>query len=299
MPLQILFSVILPIFALIGVGVVMDRCFKLDLPTLSKLNFYVFVPALCFAKLLEAHITARDLTTIGAFSLLHALVLLGLSWLIFSHRSLRDSRTVLTLCAIFYNCGNYGIPLTQLAFGSDAVGIIVIVIIVQTFLVFTLGIWMMEHKASGARTVLQGMAKSPVIYAVVLALLFRVLRVEVPAPVMAPIRYLSDGLISLALLTLGIQLSRTKLSRSFAPLTAVTAMRLLISPALAALLVIPFHFAPHIAPVLIVGAGFPIAVNVYIIAVEYRQGEDLTSQSIFVSTLVSAITMAGLIAWLK
>ena len=48
---QILYSVILPVFIIIGVGWLLDRKFQLDLPTLSKLNFYVFVPALMFVML--------------------------------------------------------------------------------------------------------------------------------------------------------------------------------------------------------------------------------------------------------
>ena len=46
---------------------------------------------------------------------------------------------------------------------------------------------------------------------------------------------------------------------------------------------------------LAVAAGFPVAVNLTILAAEYRQDEALATQSIFLTTLLSAATVAVLI----
>lgn len=56
----ILANVILPIFVIIGVGFLMDRLFHLDMRTLSKLNFYVFIPALTFVKFLESDLSGES-----------------------------------------------------------------------------------------------------------------------------------------------------------------------------------------------------------------------------------------------
>ena len=52
--LQLCATIILPIFALIGIGAVADRCFRLDLPTLSRRCFHLFLPALIFVKVIAA-----------------------------------------------------------------------------------------------------------------------------------------------------------------------------------------------------------------------------------------------------
>ena len=44
----------IPIFILIGVGFILDRKFKLDLYTLSKLNFYILLPTFVFRAMYEA-----------------------------------------------------------------------------------------------------------------------------------------------------------------------------------------------------------------------------------------------------
>lgn len=277
----------------------LDRAFRLDLPTLSKLNFYVFVPALSFVKLLEARISSFDMMTVGLFSFTHLLLMLALSWGLFSFRAFRSQKTILTMGSIFYNAGNFGIPLTALAFGANAVGIIAIVLVVQNFLNFTIGIWLFEHKANDFRRVLAGMAKVPVVYAVIVALLLRGLTINLPTQLMSPLRYLSDGLIPIALITLGVQLARTRLSSNLLPLTSVTVMRLLVSPMMAAVLALIFGFGAHLSQILIVAAGFPVAVNVYLLAAEYQQGEELASQSIFISTLLSAVTLSILLLFFQ
>jgi len=296
---QILLSVILPVFFIIGIGWLLDRRFQLDLPTLSKLNFYVFVPALMFVLLLEEKITGTELLGVGAFSLAHFVLLFALAWIVFLHRRLRDRRTVMTLGTVLYNCGNFGIPLVLLAFGHGPIGVLVIIIMVQNFVTFTAGVWLMERQARSAGSALANMLKMPTLYAIVLALLLRWQGWEVPGPLMKSIKYLADGLIGIALLTLGVQLSRARLSRALGPVTAVTGMRLLASPLLAAALVPFFHFSKEVTAVLVVAAGFPVAVNLTILSAEYRQHEDLASQSIFISTLLSAVTLAVLLAVMK
>jgi len=157
-------------------------------------------------------------------------------------------------------------------------------------------VWLMERQARAAGSALVNMLKQPTLYAIVLALLLRGLGWTVPKPLMDAIKYLGDGLIGVALLTLGVQLSRARLSRALAPVGAVTGMRLLVSPLLAAALAPLFHFSREITAVLIVAAGFPVAVNLTILSAEYRTHEDLAAQSIFISTLLSAVTLAVLLA---
>jgi len=296
MMLDILQQVILPIFLLIGLGALIERIFALDQPTLSKLNFYVFVPALSFVILLNAELSAAQMGTVGLFSLAHALALFAVAGGVGLLPALRAQRTPVALGAMLYNIGNYGIPHTALAFGREQVGIVAIVIVAQNLLTFTLGIWLMERRVRGtAKGALLGMVKLPVLYAVALALLLRALSVAPPAPLRVPLDYLADGLIPLALLTLGAQLARAKPGTDSAALVAITGLRLLISPLLAFLLVGLFDITGITARVLIVAAGFPVAVNLTILAAEYRRDEALAARAIFLTTLLSAATVAVLI----
>jgi len=137
---NVFLSVIVPIFALIGVGTVMDRCFRLDLPTLAKLNFHVFVPALLFVKMLEADIDGSAIALIAAYTAVHITLLYIGAWCLFSWSKFRRHRTVLSAGAALANVGNYGIPLTVMAFGEQYLGVLAVVIMAQNLITYTIGL---------------------------------------------------------------------------------------------------------------------------------------------------------------
>lgn len=288
---------VLPIFLIIGIGVLLDRKFKLDLPTLSRLNFYVFVPALVFVSLLEAELPGGEMFRVALFAVVHLAVLYLLCLVLF-RKWFASSRTVLTLSVLFFNCGNYGFPLVALAFGNQYLGIAAIVLMVQNLLSFTFGIWLLEKEHRGLGKVLLGMLKIPVVWAVAIPFVLRGLGWGLPGPVLESAGYLGDGLIPVALLTLGAQLSRSFGLKNLVPISAVGVLRLAVAPALAWLLLwLPiFGLDAGTERVLVVLMGLPVAVNVYILAAEYRRDEALASQAVFWTTLASALTVSFLLA---
>ena len=296
MALTLFINFILPIFILIGVGMVMDRSFQLDLPTLSKLNFYVFVPALIFIKTLDANLSPALFGTVALFTTIHMVLMFLLGWSLFKLPPFRSQRPVLTLAAVLSNAGNYGIPLATLAFGALGAGAMAIVVLVTNFATFTIGLWVMDTRQSHWREAIKGLLKVPVVWAVIAALLLLAFKIELPKPIRDPLAYLSDGLIPVALITLGIQLSRSRIGARLGLVSLVTAIRLLASPLLALVMVALWKLVSpgsiaSVAPIMIIAAGLPVAVNVYVISMEYKRDYDLASQIIFTTTLLSALSL--------
>jgi predicted permease len=297
--IEVFVSIILPIFAVIGVGALMGRLFSLDAGTLSKLNFYVFVPAILLSKILDSDLDPARFGTAVVFVVIHLLLMLAVSLVLFSLGPLKVHRRTLTLGALFYNAGNYGLPLAQLAFGEEALGIMAFVVMVQNLASFTLGLWLVADGRQGWRGALKQSLKAPAIYATLIGLMLNTLGIVLPRPVRIPVDILADGLIPVALLTLGVQLSQVRISSHLGALSALAIARLLLSPLLAAGLaavgqvLLPETLA--VAPVLVVAAGLPVAVNVYILSAEYDREPELASQMVFWTTLVSALTVT---AWL-
>ncbi|MFO7955562.1 MAG: AEC family transporter [Candidatus Brocadiia bacterium] len=292
-------SIILPIFVLIGVGVALDRLFRPDVRTLSKLNFYVFVPAFVFIKFLDADLALRAMADIAAFRLLHVGVLLGLALVLCRNRRLRPDRSVVTLAAMFFNGGNYGIPLVVFAWSEAMVGPLAIIIMINNLVTFTLGIGLVQQEWRGLGAFARHMATVPMIWAIGLALGIDAAGWTVPPQVYDPLNYLADGLIPVALLTLGVQLSRSRLARTALPLGVVTVLRLIVSPLVAAGLVLLLGVESPLAEMLIVVSGLPVAVNVFILSEEYGKDPELASQAVFWTTLLSAGTLSVLLALVR
>jgi len=299
--IQIFTEIILPVFLLISVGVAADRFLPVDLGTISKLSFYVFISAVVFVKLIDSQLDPAHFGIVTAFSLVHLLVSLVVAWQFFRLRPFRENREVLTMGTVFFNCGNFGIPFAQLAFGDLGVSVMTILLTTQLIANFTIGLWLVGVGQGNWRLLALAFLKSPVIYAILAALLVSGLHITLPKPVYQSAQYLAGGMVPMALLTLGVQLSRSRGLGQIRPLATISLVRLVLSPLLAAGMVAaasawlgPAISGPlqELGPILIASLGLPVAVNVYILSVEYHRDPELASQSIVWTTLLSALTLS-------
>ena len=103
-----------PILVLIGVGFILDRKFKLDLYTLSKLNFiYCYLP-LYFERCTEAKLNSGTLEIV--FCALCVLILNSILSNVVGKMQGYDVAKIATLknCVMFNNVGNMGVALCYL-----------------------------------------------------------------------------------------------------------------------------------------------------------------------------------------
>jgi predicted permease len=297
---SILLNITLPVFLLIGAGIFADRAFKLDLPTLTRLCFNILLPALVFIKTLDAGLTPEVFGGVTAVNVVHTVVLFAITWGLFSLPALRSHRPISSLAAVTPNAGNYGIPLAAMAYGAEGAHVMAIIVMIQIFFTITAGIWIVDSGRSSLRQIITSFLKVPLLWAAVLALLLAGLNIQLPAPIRTATEYLSAGLVPVALVTLGIQLSRSRAAGEVKLLSIITIFRLFLSPLLAVGLLALWKTVSGddlgvAGPVLVIAAGMPVAVNVFILASEYDQDSHLASQTIFWTTALSALTLT---AWL-
>lgn len=297
--LDIFSTSIIPLFILIAIGVLLDKFFKIDIPTLSKLNFYIFSPALLFALIYESELQANEILEIGGFTFIHMVVLYVLAVGVFSLKVFAEKRPVLSMGTLFYNAGIYGIPLMLLAFDENAVGVVAIVLAVQAVLFFSVGIVLFDAGTAGLKQSLITLLKYPMLYAIGLGFLLRALGITLPEAITAPLDYIVGGFVAVALITLGAELSRSSIAGDIVPVSGITVVRLMLSPLAAAALLLVFDFDPEVARVLIVAAGLPVAVNVYVLAAELNKEAEFASRIVFWTTLLSGITIPVLLMFFR
>ncbi|HHU78874.1 MAG: AEC family transporter [Caldicoprobacterales bacterium] len=291
----ILVDNIVPIFLIILIGYVIGKKFPLDIYTLTKINIYVFVPALILVKLTETEVT-RELAGAIGFTFL---VILAAGLLVTGIARLRKSSpsmaNAMKNAVSFYNSGNMGLPLIMLIFDQlpQAVAIQIMVLLAQNLATNTVGLYNANRGNKGVKGSLLQVLKTPSIYAVTLGFLFKWLKVDLtkfffwPAPV-----FISNGLVSIALLTLGIQLSRVKVNFKNVDVYIAGFLRLIGGPLIAGLLIFLFGYEGITAQVLLISSSVPTAVNTALLAVEFRNEPDFASQVVMTTTLLSPITMS-------
>lgn len=283
---------------MIGAGWLFDRKFRLDLDTLIKLNIYFFVPAFIFVRVTQSPLTGDLALRIVAFTISIIASMGLLSWGYARVRKLPSaSRRALQLSTMFYNSGNYGIPLMALAFPEIA-ALQVFVLMTMNISTFSLGTLL---AASGAEVV-EGKARTPwgvllrqpSLYAIALALCARGLGWNEAIQktfIWEPLVYTERALISIALFTLGVQLSKTQPPRFEPALTWALIQRLLIGPLIALALVPWFGFDAQVSALLILGAGTPTAINTALLAHEFQADARFAMGVVFYSTLFSLLSI--------
>lgn len=292
------FNIILPIFIPIGAGYLLQRKFPLNVATLTKIQFYIFIPALLFTTMYKTELNSTLLQDL----ILANLVLFALLWVacLVCARVLKldaNKRSAFINSVCFYNSGNYCIPLVQLMYHTAfAFSVQIVVMLIQQLLTNTIGVMNASSSNRSWKQAVLDNFRMPMTYAVLLAILCRWLNIDVPKPLWTSMDLMAQGLVPTALITLGAQLASTRLYvRNFRVLVS-NAMRLLAGPLLAASVCWVWGIHGVVAQVMVICAAAPSAVNTVLLAIEYKSDPEFASQTVFLSTLLSALTMPIVIA---
>jgi len=138
---------------------------------------------------------------------------------------------------------------------------------------------------------LKNILKMPSIYVISAIILIKSLGITLPGQVLIPLEYFSRGYISLALVTLGAQLAEIKIEIKARDIMASAVTRLIISPLLGFFLLQAMGIKSILAQALVIGVSTPSAVNSALIAKEFDNEPEYASQVVFVSTILSALTI--------
>ncbi len=177
----------------------------------------------------------------------------------------------------------------------------VFIVLTQNVTTFSVGLLLAAATERSGWRILLPVLRQVSIWAVAAALLVRAFDIPVQSwPwLWTPLNYLSAALIGVALVTLGAQLSQTQPAQPWRRLSWALALRLLASPAIALLLVPLFGFRGEYAAIMILSASFPTAVNVALLAHEFKADAQFAAATVFYSTLLSMITVTALVAILR
>lgn len=303
--LHILGYNILPIFILIILGYILSTKFELNISTLSKLNFYIFVPSFIFYNLYTTKL-AFDMVKVLFCSIL---ILASNTVLAAIITKLRNYDAAMANAfknsVMFNNCGNIGLSLITLVFSSapfivngetpylnTALSAQVMILVLQNVASNTLGFYYAGRATLNLKASLMKILSMPIIYAMPAALLLKLIPFDfTAAPGWPGLIYLKNGLVPFSLITLGIQLQKTSISFTNKEVYISAFSRLIIGPILAILMIYIFGFSGVTAQTIMIAYAVPTAVNTALIAVEFKNCEDFASQAVMMSTLLSAVTL--------
>ena len=274
-------EILLPVFAVVGVGYAYGRTARPDTAAANQMNMDVFVPALILSAL-----TSKDFD-LGANL---RLVLGGVGVVVGSGllawpvaRLLRADARTFVPPMMFNNCGNMGLPLALLAFGEANLPSSVALFVTSNLLHFTLGTYLVRRDAHFGH-----LLRSPMVLATVVGAGLSAARVSLPQVVSLPLGMLGAIAVPLMLFTLGVRMTTTPLG-SWKIGIAGAVVRPLVGLAVALPLGPALGLEGTRLAQLLLFASLPPAVLNFLLAEQYRQEPEKVASIVLVGNLASLV----------
>jgi predicted permease len=282
-------GIVFPIYAVVAVGYAYGRWKKPDMAFANQLNMDIFVPALVFAALASKSFDiAQNLPLLlGATAVVFGTGLLA--WPM--ARLLGVAPNTFVPPMMFKNSGNMGLPLAVLAFGEGALPVAVVLFFAENFLHYSLGTWMLDHKAR-----LWNLWRVPVIAAALAGLAISLLQFPLWQPLWLGVKMLGDVSIPLLLFSLGARLTGSRHADWKVGIAGA-----ITTPLAGVLVALPaihlLGLAGRDAAMLILFGALPPAVLNYIFAERYQQEPERVASIVLIGNSASLLIIPLTLAW--
>lgn len=279
--LERLAGIILPVFSIIALGWLYAWRVKPDMATVNRISMNVLAPALVFSALAskDFDVAANRMLLVGSVA-----VVLGsglLAWLL--ARLMREQARTFVPPMMFNNCGNMGLPLAVLAYGTAGFSPMVALFTISNLLQFTVGMWILDHRAR-----FRSLLRNPIVVATVLGFAFAIAHPQLPEWLMVAIRLVGDALIPMMLLSLGVRLYETSFGE-----WRIGVVGGIVCPLTGLAIAVPLAPLLGLDPIqqglLILFGSLPPAVLNFMVAEQFRQEPGKVASIVLIGNLLSIV----------
>jgi hypothetical protein len=261
-----------------------------DTVLVTDLIMGVGAPCLVFSSLISYEIQFAEALEMIAATTVAIACMAGVSAIVLGVARLPLNTFLAPLT--FGNTGNMGIPLCYFAFGEAGLSLAICVFAVTSVLHFTVGQAIWSGRAGWGDVV-----KTPLVWAVVLALIMMATGWGVSSWLTRTTSLLGSFTVPLMQLTLGVSLARLGVVRPGRSL-ALALVKLFVGISVGLGVAGLFDLEGVAAGVLVLACAMPAAVFNYMFAVRYQRSPGDVASLVVVSTLLAALAVPVLMALL-
>jgi len=287
---------LLPIFIIAGIGYAVGRFMGVPPRNFSVIAYYVFNPCLVISIFIRNNLSGGDVVRMMSFAMAMFICCGLLAWVIGKLLHLpRRLLSALILTVMLMNTGNLGIPVNLFAFGETAMALASIYFVANFVFANTVGVMIASMGTASLRKALIELLKVPTTYAMILAIMVVQFGWKLPLPIERSIDLLGNAAVPSMLILLGLQFQNARWTGQNLALGMATSIRLLVAPLIAVLMVSIFGLQGVARQTAIVESSMPTAVVTTVLASEYDAEPAFVSLTIFVTTLLSPLTLTPLL----
>lgn len=321
--MTLVFSKVLSIFLIIGVGFLANR--RGILPESSNqflvdLLILITSPCMILTSIAGKELTADTLLlTVQAFvcAVLYFLLLSLAGYTLFGkilRFSPHDDIPVYVMIFVSMNCGFMGFPLTLSLFGDDILYIMVIINIAHTFYLYPFGELQLklycgnssdsDDRSEGSERSQRSRhlrslrnaasaAANPCTLAAVAGLILLIAGIHLPEFLFSGMEMIGDATVPLSMLLVGMKLGNSNFRRLFQNrmLLLTAGLRMFVLPVIMFLIVNPLPLATDLKVALIFASCFASGVGIVpVISMEHKNAL-LASEGVALTTLFSMVVI--------
>ena len=295
------FNVLIPVFAIFILGYIGEKKIGFDPKSISAMSLYIMTPVLVF-KTFYTNIVNIDYLYITVFALTLCIALILIIYLISYIRgySIKE-KCGLILGSVFMNNGNYGTPVALLLFGAAGFDYAVILMVIQTIVMATVGIYFAARGSDiggGFKDTLGVVVRMPIVYGALAGWLFQVTGITIGSSFMTTIDLVGNAAIPTIMLVLGMQLAKISLKNvEREKILYAVMIKLAAAPVIAWGIAYFLPVDALLKQLMVIMAGMPSAANTTMYAIQFNTEPEFVSVCTFVTTVLSLISLPVLFAF--
>jgi predicted permease len=291
---------LLPVFLIAGTGYFLGKVARVNPRSLSQVIFFVFSPCLIFTLITDNRLGGQDIIRMAGFAVICMLLVGSVTWgLGMVFRMERRLLMAILLTSLFMNAGNIGLPVNLFAFGEDAQALATVFFVTNSVLAYTVGVLIASSGTTNLRSAFLGLFRLPMIYALGLAAFFIGTGWKLPLPLDRAVHLLAGASIPSMLILLGLQLQQADWRQYGLALGVSNTVRLVVAPAIALVVSALLGMQGPMRQAGVLQSAMPSAVLTTVLATEYDACPSFVTSTVFVSTLLSPLTLTPLMAYLN
>ena len=291
-------NAVLPVFLMMAAGYLARELRVLERGDVGKMNrvaFRVFLPCLLFYNVYRSDLSAAVNGALIVFAVAGVLAVFAVAYaVVVRFEPLNERRGVLIQGIFRSNYVILGLPIAQALLGDTELGPVSVLIAIVVPLFNVLAVFVLERFRGGSvkpGEVLLQMLKNPLVISSALGILALVLGLKLPSVLEKTVSGLGAVATPLQLFLLGAFFRFEGLGRYAKALTAVTGIKLVVTPAvfLSLAAALGFRGAEFVALLGIFAS--PTAVNSFTMAQQMGGDAELAGDIVVSTSVFSAVTM--------
>ena len=300
-------DIVAPVFIVVGAGYLAVRVRLFGdgpIDQLMQFAITIAIPCLLFRATSSIDLAAafdwRIMVSYYSASLAGFVLVYFVATRLFKRRP--GEGVAIGFAALFSNLVMLGLPISERAWGVDTMAPNFALVSVNAPICYLVGITAMEllradgrNAAETARVVVTAMFRNSMMIGIGLGFAANLSGVTLPSAMLGAVDLLAEASLPVALFGLGGILTRYRLKKSLGEAFTVSAVSLLLQPALTLLVAKQLELPDQVVRSIVLMSAVAPGLNAYLFASMYNRALGASASSVLLSTLLSLFSVS---AWL-